>query len=125
MLLLFICLLFILFYSFLMNTKQMNNNTDKVVEKEEFFNIFFDNKANQLEDQFFLSKKKYLNDLKGQNELFEMLKLKLKGIDMLYNVLSNNKTIIQNENVVCIEPLVNLLTLSKNNKNLFQLMLKK
>lgn len=108
-----------------MNTKKMNSNNDKVVEKEEFFNIFFDNKANQLEDQFFLSKKKHINDLKGQNELFEMLKMKLKGIDMLYNVLSNNKALIHKENVVCIEPLSNLLTLSKSNKNAFQPMLKK
>ena len=91
-------------YSFLMNAKKMNNNTDKVVEKEEFFNIFFDNKANQLEDQFFLSKKKHLNEIKEQNELFELLKLKLKGIDMLCNVLSNNKTLIQNENVLWGQP---------------------
>ena len=116
--------IYYLFYSFLMNTKKINT-TEKVVEKGEFFNIFFDNSANQLEDQFFLSKKKYLNALKGQSELFDMLKLKLKGLDMLHSVLHNNKSLIQKEEISCIEPLANLLTLSKNNKNLFTPILKK
>ena len=120
----YIYLIYYLFYSFLMNTKKINT-TEKVVEKGEFFNIFFDNSANQLEDQFFLSKKKYLNALKGQSELFDMLKLKLKGLDMLHSVLHNNKSLIQKEDISCIEPLANLLTLSKNNKNLFTPILKK
>ena len=56
---------------------------EMTVEKEDLINVFLDNGANQLEDQVFLSKKKLLNAQKGKNELFEMLKMKLKGLDML------------------------------------------
>ena len=90
-----------------------------MVEKEDLVNVFLDNGANQLEDQVFLSKKKMLNAQKGQNELFELLKMKMKGLDMLYTVISNNKELIAKEDLLCVETLLNLLSVAKNEKNLY------
>lgn len=98
---------------------------EMTVEKEDLINVFLDNGANQLEDQVFLSKKKLLNAQKGQNELFEMLKMKLKGLDMLHCVLINNKDLIQSNDMLCVETLLNLLNTAKNDKVLYLPIIKK
>lgn len=98
---------------------------EMTVEKEDLINVFLDNGANQLEDQVFLSKKKLLNAQKGKNELFEMLKMKLKGLDMLHCVLINNKDLIQSNDMLCVETLLNLLNTAKNDKTLYAPITKK
>ena len=56
------------------------SSSDIKVDKNEMINIFLDNSSNQLESQFFLNRKRMLNAQKGQNEINDILKMKLKGL---------------------------------------------
>jgi hypothetical protein len=57
--------------------------------------------------------------------MFEILKLKLKGLDMLHAILQNNKNLVKTEDIFCLETLENLLNVSKNEKSLFNPIVKK
>ena len=81
------------------------SSSDIKVDKNEMINIFLDNSSNQLESQFFLNKKRMLNAQKGQNELLDLLKKKLKGLEMLQSILNNNKNILYENDINCSEVL--------------------
>jgi hypothetical protein len=57
---------------------------------------------------------------KGNNVLFDILKLKSRGLDMLILVLQNNKSILKADDVFCISSLEKLFKLAKNDKSLFE-----
>ena len=101
------------------------SSSDIKVDKNEMINIFLDNSSNQLESQFFLNKKRMLNAQKGQNELLDLLKKKLKGLEMLQSILNNNKNILYEIDINCSEVLFNLCNISKNEKNINEQMIKK
>ncbi len=101
------------------------SSSDIKVDKNEMINIFLDNSSNQLESQFFLNKKRMLNAQKGQNELLDLLKKKLKGLEMLQSILNNNKNILYENDINCSEVLFNLCNISKNEKNINEQMIKK
>lgn len=54
-----------------------------------------------------------------------MLKLKLKGLDMLISVFQSNKNLVKNDDFLCVETLMNLILLSKNEKSLSDPIIKK
>lgn len=99
--------------------------TEQGIEEDDLLDLFVDNTASQFEDQLIKSKKKLLSAQKGRNEIFEFLKLKLKGLDMLITVMQNNKDMMRKDDLFCIEPLEKLLSYSKNDKVLFQPIVKK
>ena len=86
------------------------------IENEDLLNVFFDNSGNQFESQFYLSRKKMLNAENGQNELSDLLKSKLKALDMMLLLLTNNKNILKESDLSCCETLNNLLSMSKKDK---------
>lgn len=100
-------------------------NSEMEVENGDFMKIFLDNGTNQLEDKFFLSKKKLLNAQKGKNELFDILKMKLKGLDMQIALMQSNKDMLKNNDLFCVETLLSLITVAKNDKVLFPPIYKK
>ena len=86
------------------------------IENEDLLNVFFDNSGSQFESQFYLSRKKMLNAENGQNELSDLLKSKLKALDMMLLLLTNNKNILKESDLSCCETLNNLLSISKKDK---------
>ena len=86
------------------------------IEQQDLLNVFFDKSSSQFESQLFLSRKKMLNAENGQNELSELLKSKLKALDMMLLILTNNKNILKESNLSCCEVLNNLLSISKKDK---------
>lgn len=62
---------------------------------------------------------------RGNNALFDTLKLKSKGLDMLYYILQNNKSIVKTDNLNCMAMLDMLAKLSRNEKTLFDPMMRK
>ena len=97
--------------------KQENKTKDEIeVENKDLLNIFFDNSGSQFESQFFLSRKRMLNAENGQTESSELLKSKLKALDMMLLILSNNKNILKESDLSCCEVLNNLLSESKKDK---------
>jgi hypothetical protein len=57
--------------------------------------------------------------------LFDILKLKAKALDMMILILSNNKSIVKSEQLDCLDTLIKLFKLAKNDKNLFLVIVKK
>ena len=110
-----------------MNSKIISKEkvTEIEVDKNDMMNIFLDNSSNQLESQFFLNRKRMLNAQKGQNEITDLLKMKLKGLEMLQSILINNKNILQENDISCTEVLFNLCNISKNEKNIREQIIKK
>ncbi len=110
-----------------MNSKILSKEkvTEIEVDKNDMMNIFLDNSSNQLESQFFLNRKRMLNAQKGQNEINDLLKMKLKGLEMLQSILINNKNILQENDISCTEVLFNLCNISKNEKNISEQIIKK
>ena len=110
-----------------MNSKIISKEkvTEIEVDKNDMMNIFLDNSSNQLESQFFLNKKRMLNAQKGQNEITDLLKMKIKGLEMLQSILINNKNILQENDISCTEVLFNLCNISKNEKNIREQIIKK
>ena len=87
------------------------------IEHKDLLDVFFDKSGSQFESQFFLSRKRMLNAENGQNELSELLKSKLKALDMMLSILSNNKNILKESDLSCCEVLNNLLSISKKDKS--------
>ena len=94
--------------------KKINNEIE--IENKDLLNVFFDNSGNQFESNFYLSRKRVLNAENGQNELSDLLKSKLKALDMMLLILTNNKNILNESELSCCEVLNNLLCLSKKDK---------
>ena len=86
------------------------------IENEDLLNVFFDNTGSQFESQFYLSRKKMLSAENGQNELSDLLKSKLKALDMMLLLITNNKNILKESDLSCCETLNNLLSISKKDK---------
>ena len=87
------------------------------IEQKDLFNVFFDKSSSQFESQLFLSRKRMLSAENGQTELSELLKSKLKALDMMLFILSNNKNILKESDLSCCEVLNNLLCVSKKDKS--------
>ena len=87
------------------------------IEQKDLMNILFDKSSSQFESQLFLSRKRMLSAENGQNELSELLKSKLKALDMMLFILSNNKNILKESDLSCCEVLNNLLCISKKDKS--------
>ena len=100
------------------STEEMKTKTKEEIEIEnkDLLNVFFDNSGSQFESQFFLSRKRMLNAENGQNELSDLLKSKLKALDMMLLILSNNKNILKESDLSCCEVLNNLINVSKKDK---------
>ena len=100
------------------STEEMKSKTKEEIEIEnkDLLNVFFDNSGSQFESQFFLSRKRMLNAENGQNELSDLLKSKLKALDMMLLILSNNKNILKESDLSCCEVLNNLINVSKKDK---------
>ena len=97
--------------------KEENKSKEEIqIENKDLLNIFFDNSGSQFESQFFLSRKRMLNAENGQTESSELLKSKLKALDMMLLILSNNKNILKESDLSCCEVLNNLLSESKKDK---------
>ena len=79
------------------------------IENKDLLNVFFDKTSSQFESQLFLSRKRMLSAENGQTELSELLKSKLKALDMMLFILSNNKNILKESDLSCCEVLNNLL----------------
>ena len=97
--------------------QSQNKTKDEIeIENKDLLNVFFDNSGSQFESQFFLSRKRMLNAENGQNELSDLLKSKLKALDMTILILTNNKNILKESDLSCCEVLNNLLSVSKKDK---------
>ena len=97
--------------------QSQNKTKDEIeIENKDLLNVFFDNSGSQFESQFFLSRKRMLNAENGQNELSDLLKSKLKALDMMLLLLTNNKNILKESDLSCCEVLNNLLSVSKKDK---------
>ena len=92
------------------------NNPEIQVENKDLLNVFFSKSNSQFESQFYLSRKRALNAENGQSELSDLLKSKLKALDMMLLILSNNKNILKEADLSCCEVLNNLLSISKKDK---------
>ena len=95
------------------------------IENKEIYELFNNNSANQLESNMFLERKKLLNAQKGESEINDMLKMKLKGLDMFNSILLSNKKILESYDLNYSEVLIDLLNFSRCNKNLYENILKK
>ena len=100
-----------------MPSKKNKDLNEIEIEQQDLLNVFFDKSSSQFESQFFLSRKRMLNAENGQTELSELLKSKLKALDMMLFILSNNKNILKESNLSCCEVLNNLLCISKKDKS--------
>ena len=97
--------------------QSQNKTKDEIeIENKDLLNVFFDNSGSQFESQFFLSRKRMLNAENGQNELSDLLKSKLKALDMMILILTNNKNILKESDLSCCEVLNNLLSVKKKDK---------
>ena len=98
-------------------SKKSKDINEIEIEQKDLLNVFFDKSNSQFESQFFLSRKRMLNAENGQTELSELLKSKLKALDMMLLILTNNKNILKESDLSCCEVLNNLLTISKKDKS--------
>jgi hypothetical protein len=62
---------------------------------------------------------------KGNSQLFDILKLKSRALDMLILVLQNNKNVSKSDDIYCLSTLDKLFKLAKNEKSLFESISKK
>ncbi len=99
------------------SSKKKNEIKEIEVEQKDLMDIFFDKSSSQFESQLFLSRKRMISAENGQSELSELLKSKLKALDMMLFILSNNKNILKESNLSCCEVLNNLLCMSKKDKS--------
>jgi len=98
-------------------SKKSKDINEIEIEQKDLLNVFFDKSNSQFESQFFLSRKRMLNAENGQTELSELLKSKLKALDMMLLILINNKNILKESDLSCCEVLNNLLSISKKDKS--------
>ena len=98
-------------------SKKSKDINEIEIEQKDLLNVFFDKSNSQFESQFFLSRKRMLNAENGQTELSELLKSKLKALDMMLLILTNNKNILKESDLSCCEVLNNLLSISKKDKS--------
>lgn len=117
------------------NRKESKRNKDKDNdEKEEedneidnenlistdFIEILNDNKSNILEDDFLSSKKKMANAITGKSEIFDLVRQKLKALEMISLVLLNNKKLLKEGDFFFLDDLRFVFNQSKNDKSLFE-----
>lgn len=57
--------------------------------------------------------------------MFQSLKIKLKGLDMMILILQNNKNLLKNEDLYCFKTLESLMKVAKNDKTLYAPITKK
>ena len=57
---------------------------------------------------------------KGNSVLFDVLKLKSRGLDMLILILQNNKNLTKVDDLDCLNTLEKIFKLAKNEKSLFE-----
>ena len=97
-------------------SKKIKDIREIEIENKDLLNVFFDKSTSQFESQLFLSRKRMLSAENGQSELSELLKSKLKALDMMILILTNNKNILKESDLSCCEVLNNLLSVSKKDK---------
>ena len=98
------------------NSQKKPEISEIEINNDDIINVFFDKSSSQFESQLFLSRKRMLNAENGQNELSELLKMKLKALDMMLLIFSNNKEIMKETDLSYCETLNNLLSISKTDK---------
>ena len=86
----------------------------------DFIEILNDNKSNILEDDFFSAKKKLANSITGKSEIFDVVRQKLKALEMISLVMTNNKKLLKEEDFFFIDDLKFVFNQSKNDKSLFE-----
>ena len=93
-----------------MGKKIDHKSDDESVENQDIFDIFNED----TDEQLLFSKKKMILTESGRS--LEKFKLKLKAIDLLINILQNNKTVIKNFNIFDYDTFKKLIDMSKTNK---------
>lgn len=100
--------------------KKIDNSSDNdSVENNDIFDIFME----ETDEQLLMSKKKMILSEAGRT--FEKFKLKLKAIDLLINILSNNKSILKQNDLFEYDTFKKLLDMSKSNKTYYESFSKK
>ena len=87
------------------------------------FDIFNDKEDDNFQFQLLANKKKMQNQTK--NTLSDILKLKMKGLDMMILILTNNKTILKTQEIKITDELSLLIKTAKQEKELFEPMTKR
>lgn len=107
------------------NNKEEGEGEDNEIDNEnlistDFIEILNDNKSNILEDDFLSSKKKMANAITGKSEIFDLVRQKLKALEMISLVLSNNKKLLKEGDFFFLDDLRFVFNQSKNDKSLFE-----
>lgn len=105
--------------------KEEEEGEDNKIDNEnlistDFIEILNDNKSNILEDDFLSSKKKMANAITGKSEIFDLVRQKLKALEMISLVLSNNKKLLKEGDFFFLDDLRFVFNQSKNDKSLFE-----
>ena len=101
-----------------------NNNEDDVnVINKNVYDIFAENDGDDFQFELLASKKKLNN--KPKNTLLDVLKLKMKALDMMILILTNNKTILKTDEVMYLDEIASLLPKAKLEKEIFEPMIRR
>jgi hypothetical protein len=96
-----------------MGKKIEHSSDNESAENNDIFDIFME----ENDEQLMFSKKKMILSESGRS--LEKFKLKLKAIDLLINILQNNKNVIKKNDVFEYDTFKKLLDMSKANKSYY------
>jgi len=93
------------------------------VENKGIFDIFNDKDDDNFQYEILANKKKLQNQTK--NTLSDILKVKMKALDMMILILTNNKNILKNDEILLLDELSLLMKNAKQEKEIFEPMMKR
>ncbi len=99
------------------------DDEDTGVINKGVFDIFNDKDDDNFQFQILANKKQLQNQTK--NTLADILKVKMKALDMMTLIMSNNKTILKTDEIQILDELALLMKTSKQEKEIFEPMMKR
>ncbi len=105
-----------------MNIKELGFEVDveDTAEPKDFIDVLIDDRTNILANDFISEKKKMSSALNGRSEVFDLVRQKSKALEMISNILINNKDIIKSEDLYFVDELKIVFAQAKNDKQLFE-----
>jgi len=111
-------------------TKEILPDSEKEIDEDEgevenkgIFDIFNDKDDDNFQYEILANKKKLQNQTK--NTLSDILKVKMKALDMMILILTNNKNILKNDKILLLDELSLLMKNAKQEKEIFEPMMKR
>ena len=105
-----------------MNNQELGFEVDveDTAEPKDFIDVLTDDRTDILAKDFISEKKKLSSAINGRSEVFDLVRQKSKALEMINNILINNKEIMKSEDLYFVDELKIVFAQAKNDKQLFE-----